>query len=454
MTKQDLLNVIEEFEKETWKYIETEQLQNDMMIIYKLENDIKKNDNLDINKTHEVLNNIFGVIRYKHGYEREIIRKVPQLSKLNEYIEKVELNRSVEELKNSYKTIDSLYHEFLTNIISLDFLENTYKDIEGKEGFYITLESLKSLVTNVDYRQLLTNKQIQDILNDYIKLSKEKTSIKHLEIKYDQIIKQIWSNSLSNGIDTNNRNFKLLFSNITGGNLLEHADLLINRPNHSSCSMVTSNFIATYGNDKRRIGFIYPNNSNIIAASAYDLGSNVEGIGITNKEKSSRLVTPDVLEKMGIERAKNNNDDVFFSFCYNEVLTDTKPCGVVIIGLGENNINIDYEDAVILSEKLNIPIYTIDTLNYKNELSERDKFYIAYHAVLSYFNLSSSYISQLPQDKYNEIHNIIVENQEEISKLFIILKNSNELNKNNMYLGLEQILRNTELQNLSIYRTR
>ena len=454
MSKQNLLSIIEEFEKETWKYIESEQLQNDMMIIYKLENDIKKNDNLDINKIYEELNIIFGIIRYKYGYEREVIRKVPELSNLNEYIEKIRLNGNIDELKNNYAVINSLYNKFLENITNLDFLENNYKDIQEKEGIYIALESLKSLVTNADYRQLLNNYQVQDILNDYIKLSTEKVYVKKLELKYEQLIKQIWSKSLSNSVENSNRDFKILFSNINGGDLLKQANLLMNRPNNSSCSMITSNFIATYGSDVRRIGFIYPNNSNIIEASASDLGSNVFGTGITNKEKSSRLVTPDVLEKIGIERAQKNNDDVLFGSCYNEILTDAKPCGIVIIGLGENDLNIDYNDAVILSENLNIPIYTIDTLNYKNELSEKDKFYITYHAVLSYFDLSNSNISQLSQDKFTEIYNLISENKEEISKIFITLKNNNQLNKNNMCLALAEMLGNTELYNLNNIKSR
>ena len=114
-----------------------------------------------------------------------------------------------------------------------------------------------------------------------------------------------------------------LFSNIAGGDLIDHAFDLLYRPYQNSCSLITSNFIATYGNATGRIGFIYPSDSHLIAASAYDLGSDVFENGITHKEKATKLVTPIALEKKGIERAKEKNEDVFFSSCYNEVLTDS-----------------------------------------------------------------------------------------------------------------------------------
>ena len=79
--------------------------------------------------------------------------------------------------------------------------------------------------------------------------------------------------------------------------------------------MITSNFIGVYGGDHRRIGFIYPKDSNIIMASAYDLCSNVFGEGVRNKEKGTSLATPEVLERIGIERAKEK-----MSFSVGEII--------------------------------------------------------------------------------------------------------------------------------------
>ena len=50
MIKQDLLKLIIEFEKETWKYKESEELIRDMEEIYMIERTIKKNENIDIKK--------------------------------------------------------------------------------------------------------------------------------------------------------------------------------------------------------------------------------------------------------------------------------------------------------------------------------------------------------------------------------------------------------------------
>lgn len=125
--------------------------------------------------------------------------------------------------------------------------------------------------------------------------------------------------------------FRVLFSNISGGSLRQQAETLINRPNQSSCSMISSDFIATYGSDTRKIGFIYPSNSEIIMASAYDLGSNVFGSGLVNQEKGTILATPDVIENIGKVRAKQKNEDMYSSSCYNEILVNAKPCGILLL---------------------------------------------------------------------------------------------------------------------------
>ena len=138
---------------------------------------------------------------------------------------------------------------------------------------------------------------------DCVKLNNGVTDIRTLEQKYKGIINRIWEQSISTKEDANG-NFRFLFSNISGGDLRNHADLLINRPNQSSCSMISSDFIATYGSNSRKIGFMYPNNSEFIMTSAYDLGSNVFGDGIVNKEKGTLLATPEVIERIGSEYAK------------------------------------------------------------------------------------------------------------------------------------------------------
>ena len=81
--------------------------------------------------------------------------------------------------------------------------------------------------------------------------------------------------------------------------------------------MISSNYIATYQGETRRIDFIYPNNSDIIYISAYDLYSMNHNIGPRNKEKGTLLVTPEVLEKTGIKIATEQGEDLYSSRCNN-----------------------------------------------------------------------------------------------------------------------------------------
>lgn len=211
----------------------------------------------------------------------------------------------------------------------------------------------------------------------------------------------------------------------------EKANLLVNRPSQSSCSMISSDFIATYGSDTRRIGFIYPNNSEIIMTSAYDLGSNVFGNGLVNQEKGTLLATPEVIEKIGIARAKRKGEDLYSSSCYNEILVNARPCGIVVLGLGEKDLNIDYQDAKMLSLEMNLPMYYIDTMQYKNNLSEADKNYITFHSIMSYLGISTTDLLQTDID-YAKIYEIINTYKEQIAEVFLTLKKNGNLTKDNM----------------------
>lgn len=236
--------------------------------------------------------------------------------------------------------------------------------------------------------------------------------------------------SLSNKIDDDGK-FRFLFSNISSGNLRDTANLLINRPNQSSCTMISSDFIATYGSKIRKIGFIYPNNSEIMMVSAYDLGSNVFGTGSVNQEKETILATPEVIEKIGKLRATQKCQDLYSSNCYNEILVNAKPCGIVVLGLGEKDLNIDYQEAKMLSLEMNLPIYYIDTMQYKDKLSESNKNYIAFHTIMSYFGISTSDLLQ-QSDDYSNIYELINTYKEQIAEVFITLKNNGNLSKENM----------------------
>lgn len=63
-----------------------------------------------------------------------------------------------------------------------------------------------------------------------------------------------------------------------------------------------------------------------------------------------------MLERIGKVRA----EDLYSFSCYNEILVNAKPCGIVVLGLSEKDLNIDYQEAQMHSLEMNLPIYYID----------------------------------------------------------------------------------------------
>ena len=428
MLKKDILDLMEKFEAETWKYSDNDNLDNDMQYFYSIEKEIKNADESNLKPIYDKLTSIMGIIRFKYGFESIIINSNSELEDLKKIIDGISLNSG--NTINLYNYISTVYSNYTSKNKNMNFIENRYENAQGKEGLYLAVESLKSLITNDEYRQLLNSDQINEIYTDCIKLNTGVVNIRTIESKYKDLIKQIWEKSLSNKIDDDGK-FRVLFSNISSGNLRETANLLINRPNQSSCSMISSDFIATYGSETRKIGFIYPNNSEIMMASAYDLGSNVFGTESVNQEKGTILATPEVIEKIGKLRATQQGQDIYSSNCYNEILVNAKPCGIVVLGLGEKDLNIDYQDAKMLSLEMNLPIYYIDTMQYKDKLSESDKNYIAFHTIVSYFGISTSDLLQ-QSDDYSNIYKLINTYKEQIAEIFLTLKTNGNLNKDNM----------------------
>lgn len=428
MLKKDILDLMEKFEAETWKYSDNDNLDNDMQYFYFIEKEIKNADESNLKPIYDKLTSIMGIIRFKYGFESIIINSNSELEDLKKIIDGISLNSG--NTINQYNYISTVYSNYTSKNKNMNFIENRYENAQGKEGLYLAVESLKSLITNNEYRQLLNSDQINEIYTDCVKLNTGVVNIRTIESKYKDLIKQIWEKSLSNKIYDDGK-FRVLFSNISGGNLRETANLLINRPNQSSCSMISSDFIATYGSETRKIGFIYPNNSEIMMASAYDLGSNVFGTGSVNQEKGTILATPEVIEKIGKLRATQQGQDLYSSNCYNEILVNAKPCGIVVLGLGEKDLNIDYHDAKMLSLEMNLPIYYIDTMQYKDKLSESDKNYIAFHTIMSYFGISTSDLLQ-QSDNYSNIYELINTYKEQIAEIFLTLKTNGNLNKDNM----------------------
>lgn len=439
MLKKDILDLINTFEAETWKYVDSDKLDNDMQYIYSIEKELQGVDEANLKSVYDKLLSMMGIIRFKYGFESMIINSSPEFENLKKIIDNISLSSG--DIINQYNYVSTVYENYISKNKNVGFIHNKYENVQGKEGLYLAIESLKSLISTENYRQLLDTNTVNEILIDCVKLNNGTVSIEKLEAKYKDIIKQIWEHSLSDKVDENG-NFRMLFSNISGGSLRGQAEMLINRPSQSSCNMISSNFIATYGSETRKIGFVYPHNSDIVIASAYDLGSNVFGEGSVNKEKGTTIVTPQVLEKIGKERATKIGEDIYSSSCYNEVLVNAKPCGIAVLGLGEKDLNIDYQEAQMLSLEMNLPISYIDTMQYKNNLSEADKNYIAFHALLSYLGMSrEELLQQVEQNNgYTEIYNLISIYKEQLADVFLVLKKEGNLSKDNMCQAMSNIV--------------
>ena len=309
MTKEELLNIIDKFDSEAYSY--KDGYETEMKYLYALGREINKSDETNLNPFYDRLVALIGMIKFKYGFESEIIASCPELYNVEGIIDSFSLDSN--DIVNQYNYVLTMYNSVVSNLKNVDFLDNKYTNLSSKEGLYLEIESLKSLISNTEYRKYIDSNQISDILVDCVKLNRG-LSIKKNNNKYSEIIKNIWESSISNSI-TNDTNFRLLFSNISGDDLVSQANRLLNRKEQSSCSMISSNFIATYGSKTRKIGFIYPNSSEIILASAYDLCSNVFGSGAINSEKGTQIATPEVLEKIGILRSTEKKEDIFSSSC-------------------------------------------------------------------------------------------------------------------------------------------
>ena len=441
MSKNEIIDLINSFSMETWQYEESDQLYNDMDYLVFMEKEIKKADENNLENLYNRLLSVIGLIRLKHGFESSIINNAPELESIKETLNNMPIDSN--DIEIQYESIFNVFNNYINNVKNLNFIVNKYKDIQGKEGLYLAEESLKSLIENNDYRKLIDDNKIKEVIIDMVKLNNGKADLKKLETKYNDIIKFIWERSLTNNIDEEGK-FRFLFSNITGGNLRDQANALMNRPGHSSCSMISSNFIATYLGSTRRIGFIYPNDSQIEMISAYDLSSNVFGSDSVNKEKGTKLSTPKVLEQIGISRTTKKEEDLYSSSSYNEILVNSKPCAIALIGLGENDLNIDYQEAINLSAEMNLPLYNINTLNYKNSLSEVDKEYITFHSLLSYYGISRDELikKSFENNGLSDLSKLMNQYKDDIVNVFLTLQQEGNLNKENMFAMMNNIVNN------------
>lgn len=96
----------------------------------------------------------------------------------------------------------------------------------------------------------------------------------------------------------------------------------------------------------------------------------------------------------------------------------------------------------MLSLEMNLQIHYIDTMKYKETLSETDKKYIAFHSLMSYLGMSREELfQQIEQNNgYTELFNLISIYKEQIAEVFLTLKKEGNLSKENMCQAMSNII--------------
>lgn len=74
VSKDDLLKLINNFEQETWKYPQSDKLDEAIDYMYRISAEIKKTENINIEKTSRILSSYLGLMKYKFGFEGMIIK--------------------------------------------------------------------------------------------------------------------------------------------------------------------------------------------------------------------------------------------------------------------------------------------------------------------------------------------------------------------------------------------
>ena len=312
-------------------------------------------------------------IDYKYGYTSMILDQILEFQPIKKNInERLDLTKSY--INKSIEEFSAMINECLKSINSFDFLINPYENQHGKEGLKLSLDSIKTILENKSYQVNFPSKDLLDYLTDYMKLSKKESLLDKIQKEYKEGIQKIWESELTNS-KTEDEKFTMLVSMITGRtseDITFQVNNLINRPNQSSCSLISDDFIATYMNGNANIGLIYPSDSKIITCGYKDLGSNVFGEGIKNKECASQMATPKALIENGKVRAIRNGEDLKNSISYNEVLIDgkSKPCGIVLLTKNQELSQDDIVQAKLLASNLGLPLTQINTISREKQIEQ------------------------------------------------------------------------------------
>lgn len=440
MTKKELYEKLIDIDQMTWHYPDKEREMWDYSY-EKLANMLKNASEDKLESVGETYDAVKKILPYKYGYEHKLLTVIPDLKQLVDKIDSFELDKDEHTINAFIDLISNTINTYFSSVSQLDFLQNPYTDVDGKEGLCLSLESLKSIAENPEYLKFFPDKSKFDVLVDYVEIidtfeGKIGDSKSHIEEKYTEGLKNIWRQSLSDNFFDKPEKFQALFSTISGYNI-EQAINLINRQEQQSCSLITNNEMAIYGGFYNKVGFIYPSDSTILCAGSSDLYSNVFGNGLKNREKASYLATPLALEKQTIDRIDKKHEDRYHTELYNEVLVNSKPCAICAITMGERELNKSYVEGKKIASKLGLPFVDINMLEYKKDLSEEDMKYITYHYYVTKNDID---VTNLPSEDFKEMQNYIDNNKQQIFSTYINLLKSGTYTPQNF---IDAVSRNT-----------
>ena len=106
MLKKAILDLINTFETETWKYVDyvdNDKLHSDMQYIYSIKKEIQGVDEANLKSVYDKLLSMMGIIRFKYGFESMIINSNPELENLKKIINDISLS-SVDIINKSFFT--------------------------------------------------------------------------------------------------------------------------------------------------------------------------------------------------------------------------------------------------------------------------------------------------------------------------------------------------------------
>ena len=454
---KDYLNFVNSFlNKDVLKYpVESDKQLSEIYYLQSL-----LNSTSDMNQINYIIKELYvrtKVMKFSYGGEFDLLKDNYEYQNLINQLNSIHSIDDIDQKIQLIKKIDNDKVNLIRNITVINVNPNNItftKDKTENNRIIDILNSVKDLFENEKIRQTLSNEELYLLITEFNNVVNHNASIEGLEKKLTPINMKVWKNVLTNSNDfKNGDSFNFLIHNFASIDTLDNLikDMSKYRYDRISASLISDECVGMYCLNKyRRCGFIYPPNSAIITSGKHDLYS-VEDEDykvIKNKEYASTLISIPFLNKEQKKIADDKMEEFDYISNHNEIVLDsknTKPSALYIMGYGENDINVDYDEIYALAKKLNLPVIEIDMSIYREKknlepLGKDAKEYIAYHTILSFYGLNHYDYAKFEESETKIFNNLIETFKDEICSSYIKLKNRNELSKKKMHTEFEKML--------------